>query len=156
MKNSVAMIWTFKGKSVKSVDDMPKDVIGFVYRIINIKSGKFYIGKKSVVSRRKLRISKREKEKTKTRKTFKIQIKESNWKGYTGSSKELNEDIKKLGEKAFIKQIVEYCFNKKYLNFAEFSYQIKEDVLKVDSYNGNILGRFYRKDMENKKLKTKT
>lgn len=147
------MIWTYKGKPVHSIDDMPKDVVGFVYRIVNVKSGKFYIGKKSVISRRKTRIGKREKAKTKTRKTFKIKIKESDWKVYTGSSKELNADIKKLGEKAFDKQIVEYCFNKKYLNFAEFSHQIKEDVLKVDSYNGNILGRFYRKDMENKKLK---
>jgi hypothetical protein len=133
---------------------MPKDVVGFVYKIVNLKTGKFYIGKKSVISKRKTRIGKREKSKTKTRKTFKIVVKESNWKTYTGSSKELNEDIKKLGEKAFSKHIVEYCFNKKYLNFAELSHQIKEDVLKVDSYNGNILGKFYRKDMENKKTKT--
>jgi hypothetical protein len=148
------MIWTFKGKPVHDLDSMPKDVVGFVYKIVNLKTGKFYIGKKSVISKRKTRIGKREKTKTKTRKTFKIVVKESNWKTYTGSSKELNEDIKKLGEKAFSKHIVEYCFNKKYLNFAELSHQIKEDVLKVDSYNGNILGKFYRKDMENKKTKT--
>lgn len=148
------MIWTFKGKPVHDLDSMPKNVVGFVYKIVNLKTGKFYIGKKSVISKRKTRIGKREKSKTKTRKTFKIVVKESNWKTYTGSSKELNEDIKKLGEKAFSKYIVEYCFNKKYLNFAELSHQIKEDVLKVDSYNGNILGKFYRKDMENKKTKT--
>ena len=147
------MIWTYKGKPVHDLDSMPKDVIGFVYEIVNLKSGKFYIGKKSVASRRKTRISKREKAKTNTRKTFKVVVKESNWKGYTGSSKELNEDIKKLGEKAFSKQIVEYCYNKKYLNFAELSHQIKADVLKVDSYNGNILGKVYRKDIANKPIK---
>ena len=148
------MIWTYKGKPVHDLDSMPKDVIGFVYEIVNNKSGKFYIGKKSVASRRKKRIGKREKAKTKTRKTFKIVVKESNWKGYTGSSKDLNEDIKKLGEKAFSKYIVEYCYNKKYLNFAELSHQIKANVLDENTYNGNILGRFYRKDMINKPIKT--
>ena len=149
------MIWTYHEKPIHDLGSMPKDVIGFIYVIINNKTGKFYIGKKSVASRRKTRISKREKAKTKTRKTFKVVVKESNWKGYTGSSKELNEDIKKLGEKAFSKYIIEYCYNKKYLNFAELSHQIKADVLTVDSYNGNILGKFYRKDMINKNQKNK-
>ena len=149
------MIWTYKKKTINSIEDMPKDVIGFVYKIVNIKTGKFYIGKKSVAHKRKTRIGKREKAKTKTRKTFKVSIKESDWKTYTGSCKELNEDIKKLGEKAFVKYIVEYCFNKKYLNFAELAYQVKENVLTVDSYNGNILGKFYRKDMINKENKKK-
>ena len=149
------MIWTYKGKPVHDVKSMPKDTVGFIYKVINLKTGKFYIGKKSVAHKRKTRISKREKTKTGTRKTFKIVIKESDWKSYTGSCKELNEDIKKQGEKAFVKFIVEYCFSKKYLNFAELSYQIKEDVLKVESYNGNILGKFYRKDMELKTKKNK-
>jgi len=142
------MIWTYNGKAIHEVNQMPDGTIGFVYKIMNLQTGKFYIGRKVIVSKRKTRISKKEKEKTNTRKTFKIVVKESNWKTYTGSCKELNEDIQEFGEKAFHKSILEYCCSKKYMNYTEISYQIKADVLKIDSYNGNILGKYYRKDME--------
>ena len=142
------MIWTYNGKAIHEVNQMPDGTIGFVYKIMNLQTGKFYIGRKVIVSKRKTRISKREKEKTNTRKIFKIVVKESNWKTYTGSCKELNEDIQEFGEKAFHKFILEYCCSKKYMNYTEISYQIKADVLKIDSYNGNILGKYYRKDME--------
>jgi hypothetical protein len=142
------MIWTHKGKKVESVDQMPKEAIGFIYKVTNIKTGKFYIGRKVVSNTRKTRISKREKAQTGTRKTFKYVTKESDWKTYTGSSKELSADIKKA-KGNFKKEILEYCCNKKYLAYAELSHQIKNDVLKGNSYNGNILGRYYRRDMEN-------
>lgn len=143
------MIWNYSGKPVKVIEDMPEGTLGFVYKITNIKTGKFYIGRKVTVNRKKTRIGVREKAKTKTRKTFKVVIKESNWKSYTGSCKELNEDIAKYGESAFTKEILEYCCGRKYLNFAELEYQIKYEVLRVNSYNGNVAGKYYRKDMEN-------
>lgn len=142
------MIWTYDGEPIHEISQMPEGTIGFVYKITNLETGKFYIGRKVILTNRKTKIGKREKEKTKTRKTFKIVTKESNWKTYTGSCKQLNEDIKRLGEKAFHKLILEYCCSKKYMNYTEISYQIKADVLKIDSYNGNILGKYYRKDME--------
>lgn len=143
------MTWRYNNRSIESIDDMPEGTIGFVYKIMDIKTGRFYIGKKVTHHTRKVRIGKREKERTKTRKTFKRVTKESNWLTYTGSCKELNEDIKKLGDQRFIKIIIEFCCSKKYMNYAEVKHQIQMDVLTADSYNGNILGKYYRKDMQN-------
>jgi hypothetical protein len=40
------------------------------------------------------------------------------------------------------------CPTKKQLTYAELFYQIQYNVLVVDSYNDNILGKFYRKDLQ--------
>ena len=64
-----------------------------------------------------------------------------------GSSKELLADIKDVGEDKFNRQILHYCFSKKQLTYYEICYQMKHDVLSVESYNDNILGKFYRKDL---------
>ena len=142
------MKWTYKNKTITSLDNIPEGAIGFIYEITNIKSKRFYIGRKILFNTTKTRISKREKTQTKTRKTFKKVIKESNWLNYTGSSKELNDDIKTLGKKAFKKEILKFCFSKKYLNFCELEFQINKKVLYTESYNANIAGKYYRKDME--------
>lgn len=123
---------------------------GFVYKITNLHTGAFYIGKKSLYSNVKKRIGVREKAATKTRKTFHRLRKESDWKKYYGSSKELAEDVKTLGKDRFHREILELCCTKKYLSYAEFAWQVKLDVLKMPhSYNGNVLGRWYSRDMEN-------
>lgn len=146
-------MWEYKKTKINSINDLPnsEELVGFVYMITNLKTGKFYIGKKQVYSNRKTRISKKEKTAAGTRKIFKVVTKESNWLSYYGSSKELTEDIKKLGTKNFSREIIELCYTKKYLSYAEFEWQVKLNVLKVDSYNGNILGRWFVKDMINKK-----
>ncbi len=141
--------WSYKKKSVKSIEDFPQneDMIGFVYRITNVLTGKFYIGKKSLRHSRKTRISKTEKLATATRKTFKVVIKESDWKTYCGSSKDLTADIKKQGGEHFKREIVELCYSKKSLSYCEMKHQVLNDVLTTNSYNGNILGKFYPKDL---------
>ena len=64
---------------------------GFVYLITNKKTKKAYIGcKQYFVNRNGKKV-------------------ESNWRSYTGSSKYLNEDIKKLGKKNFV-DIYHYFF----------------------------------------------
>jgi len=37
---------------------------------------------------------------------------------------------------------------KKQLTYFEMYYQMRENVLHVDSYNDNILGKFFRKDFD--------
>jgi len=64
-----------------------ENMFGFIYEITNKVNGKKYIGKKQCV--RKIR---RKPLKGKTRN--RIDHKESDWKTYTSSSSELNEDIK--------------------------------------------------------------
>ncbi len=143
--------WMLQKKVIKSVDDLPnhEEVIGFVYCITNLKTGKFYIGKKSLYHERKTKISKKEKTETGTRKTFKRTVKESDWMTYHGSSADLKADVARLGPENFKREILELCCTKKYLNYCELSHQVKRDVLTSNSYNGNILGRYYGRDMDN-------
>lgn len=142
--------WIYKGKSITSLQDIPnhENVIGFVYRITG-PDGRIYIGKKVLHTSRKTRISKKEKLETATRKTFKRVTKESDWMDYYGSCKELKDDVKKLGRQHFTREILVLCCTKKYLSFCELEYQIKNDVLKTNSYNGNILSRYFERDMAN-------
>lgn len=138
-------------KSITCVEDLPnhEELIGFIYKITNLKTGKFYIGQKSLYHSRKTRISAKEKSQTGTRKIFKRVVKESDWKSYYGSSKELQDDVARLGADNFRREILEVCCTKKYLGYCELAWQIKHDVLTANSYNGNILGRYYARDMEN-------
>jgi hypothetical protein len=141
--------WIYNGKLISSIENIPdyENVVGFVYKITHLKTGKFYIGKKNLQHTRKTKITKKEKSETKTRKTFKRVIKESDWLTYYGSSKELSADVAKYGESQFRREIIQLCHGKKYLSYCEIEWQIKLDVLRADSYNGNILGRYYKKDM---------
>lgn len=144
-------IYVPTGKEITKVQHLPnhKATVGFVYKITNLKTGKFYIGKKNLYHARKKKISATEKRLTGTRKTFRTEIKESDWALYHGSSKDLAADISKIGNKYFKREILELCCSKKYLSYCELAWQVKLDVLKDNSYNGNILGRYYSRDMEN-------
>jgi hypothetical protein len=142
--------WTYYGKEITCIEDIPEHdkYVGFVYRITDRVTGKFYIGKKVFTKSQKKKIGVREKALTKTRKTFKRVTGESDWKKYYGSSKELKADVKTFGPERFERVIIRLCKTKKYLNYCELANHILSDVLKNNSYNGNILGRYYRCDME--------
>lgn len=148
------MSWTYKGREITCIEDLPdfENIIGFIYLITRVKSkygpAKIYIGKKSLAHRRKVRISKREKKLTSSKKVFKVIVKESDWFSYWGSSDILKEDMKIIPEKYFKREILELCKSKKYLTYCELHYQVLYNVLRTDSYNGNILSRYFRKDME--------
>ena len=111
-----------------------KSNFGFVYRITHKKTKKAYIGCKQYFV---------------TRKGKKI---ESNWKIYTGSSKHLNEEIKRLGKKQFRFQIVGEYKNKRSLRYYECYYQMIYHVLtstlegtdEPAYYNNYVGGKFYR------------
>jgi hypothetical protein len=143
--------WIYQGRDIRTLEDLPnhETIIGFVYKITNLKTRAIYIGKKNLHHSRKTKISKKEKTETKTRKVFKTVVKESDWQSYYGSSIELKKDVELFGKKQFRREIIELCCTKKYLNYSELAYQIRYDVLNTDSYNGNILGKYYSKDMQN-------
>ena len=115
---------------------------GFVYKITNLTNAKIYIGRKQLVSVRKKRLGKKEKALT-PRKTFKTVIKESDWRTYNGSNKALLEDIRAGHE--IEKEILCSCKTKALLTYFETKYQFVESVIERDTYNDNILGKFYRK-----------
>lgn len=111
-----------------------EDAFGFIYEITNnaLPIPKKYIGKKQCIS--KIR---RKPLKGKTR--ARLDQKESDWKTYTGSSKELNEDIKKYGKENFTFVILEWCSSKFELGYKEIKLQILNDVLLKESYYNGII-----------------
>jgi hypothetical protein len=109
-----------------------ENMFGFIYEITNKVNGKKYIGKKQCV--RKIR---RKPLKGKTRN--RIDQKESDWKTYTSSSKELNEDIQKYGKENFEFKILKICGSKWELGYEEIKEQISRDVLRRDDYYNGII-----------------
>ena len=143
-------LYSVDGFKMKLSDDFKTDNFGFIYKITNLETGKFYIGKKVFIHNKKKKLTKKElaEQSGPGRKpTTKIVQTESDWKTYWGSSKELLSDLKLLGKDKFERSIISLCPNKKHLTYSELFYQIHYNVLVVDSYNDNILGKFFRKDL---------
>ena len=134
-----------------SVDKFPENCIGFVYKITNIKTGKFYIGKKSLFSNVRKKLTKKELAEYSgpgRKPTKKLVTSESNWLDYWGSNKGILQEIKEEGTDSFRKEILKFCFNKKQLTYWEVHYQCVNEVLLTDkSYNDNVLAKFFRKDL---------
>ena len=131
--------WTYKGTTFTSADI--GDFFGYVYCITNLKSGRKYIGRKYFQQHRKSRGSRRKR------------TSESNWKAYYGSSKELAEDRKLLGNSTFRREIISLHTTGGKVNYEETRQLFLNNVLteSLDDgspayYNSNVLGRYYKKD----------
>ena len=130
----------------------PEDNFGFVYKITNLTDGKFYIGKKVFWNNKKHKLTKKqlaEQTGPGRKPTFEVIRTESDWKTYWGSNKQLLADIKALGEDHFECLILHVCKTKKQLTYYEMHYQCKFECLVSPSlsYNDNILGKFFSKDL---------
>ena len=148
------MNWYYKGEEITSVEDFPPLTFGFVYRVTHEPSGKIYIGKKVLQFTRKTKLTKRDLtlyEGEKGRKpSFKRVVKESDWKTYYGSHKEILALIKDGKQEDFKREILTCVPTKKLLTYEEtkalFIYEV---LIKPDEYfNDNILGKFFRKDFD--------
>ena len=124
---------------------------GFIYIIRNKTNNKFYIGKKAFFHNKKKKLTKKELAEQSgpgRRSTTKTEQVDSGWKAYWGSSKELLADMKQLGEDNFSRIILQFCDTKKQQTYYEIYNQIIYGVLHTEnSYNDNILGKFFRKDL---------
>lgn len=138
-------MWLYEDIEISSIEQIPEGAVGYVYLITNNNTGKIYVGKKQLSSNRKVKLTKKEKllDENK-RKKFKRVVKESDWKDYWGSNVELKLDVKTHGSGQFTRQILCFCFSKMDLSYYELFFQLKYDVLFSNSYNGNILGKFYK------------
>lgn len=112
--------------------NLNQEVFGFIYEIKNNINNRAYIGKKQCV--RKI---KRKPLKGKNRK--RIEIKESDWRIYTSSSRELNEDIIKYGKENFTFKILKACNSKWELGYEEIKEQLIRGVLLTDMYYNGII-----------------
>lgn len=135
------MFWIYKNKKIDNLDKFPKECFGFIYEIVHLQSGKKYIGKKQLMSNRTLPPLKGQKRKRKV-------VKESDWKTYYGSQKEIKELVKENRGEGFKREILQFCFTKKQLTYYELKWQFAKGVLESDDYlNDNLLGKFFKKDL---------
>jgi hypothetical protein len=152
------MSWYLGDKEV-SEDLIPEESVGFVYKIIHIPSGKYYIGKKSLESVRTVKIGVRELKKLKEerkaagiggRAPLKKKVrKASDWEKYYSSNEWINEQVKEGKADEFKREIIQFCNSKKSLSYYEVYWMFRYDVLSdINSLNGNILGKFYTKDLD--------
>jgi hypothetical protein len=113
-------------------ETLPNNSYGFIYEIVNTTTGRKYIGKKQIVRKVK-------RPPLKGRKNKRCILKESDWKTYTGSCRELNEDIQALGKENFAFTILKICYNKWELAYEETKLQIQSEVLLSDKYYNGII-----------------
>lgn len=157
MPENTREIWEFRGEPVAEIGSMPEGVVGFVYEITHIPTGRRYIGKKTLYSERNIRLGKKaiallteeRKEQGKKGRTPKKKFvkKESDWKTYCGSNKEMQELVKNSKPEDIRKEILKYVYSKKLLTYYELAYLFERDVLQKEEYlNDNIHGSFFRKD----------
>lgn len=109
-----------------------EETFGFIYEITNNTTNKKYIGKKQCIS--KIR-----RKPLKGKKRSRIDFKESDWKSYTSSSKDLNEDIQKYGKENFTFKIMKTCDSKWSLAYYEIKEQIDKNVLLDENYYNGII-----------------
>ena len=131
--------WYYNGEPFLS--QYIENNFGFVYRITNLQTNRKYLGRKYFWSFR------RPKGKSRRVKS------ESDWKKYYGSSDELNQERKELGNFAFKREIISLHETKGWVNFEETRQLFVHNVLSESLadgtpayYNSNILGRYMRKD----------
>lgn len=141
--------WQYEGSKEFEI---PTWAIGYVYAIVHTvyidgeREQIIYIGKKLLNSTRRKKIGVREKAATKTRKTYKTEVKNSGWENYWGSSKTLLA-ARETEEGTWTRHILHWCYSKKNMSWLETKTQIEWDVMSCKSYNDHI-GNFYKIDMD--------
>lgn len=141
--------WLYEGQEITEISQFKTGAVGFIYKITHNKTGKFYVGKKILENKISKKLTKREIEEWNKPGRIpkkKVEKKESNWIHYWGSSKTLLADLKLHEKSEYTREILRVCFTKKELSYYEVYYQIKLEVLHIDTYNDNIAGKWFRKD----------
>ena len=134
------MNWLCEG-NVVTEEDVPVGAVGFVYKIIHTPTGRYYIGKKSLTSTRRLAPLKGQKRK-------RTVTKSSDWEKYYSSNDWIKEQVKEGKAEEFSREIIQYCFSKKSLTYYEIYWQFQYNVLADDNaINENLMGKFYRRDL---------
>ena len=104
------MNWLYNEEEFTDISQFPKDAIGFLYEVED-ENGKKYIGKKALYHNKKRKLSKKDllkfEGKVGRKPTHERLIKESDWKTYYGSHKEVKNLLRR--EKYIYKNNIKIC-----------------------------------------------
>jgi hypothetical protein len=123
------MTWYYQDTEII---DLPEGYLGFVYIIINLKTGQKYIGKK-LAQFKKIRPP------LKGKKLKRRSFVESDWRNYWGSSETLQADVTNLGSENFRREILYLCKSKAEMSYLEAKEQFDRRVLETDEYYNGII-----------------
>lgn len=130
--------WTYKGEVFNYDKAVEDGFIGFVYCITD-PNGMKYVGKKLIITTRKLPPLKGKKRK-------RTKIVETDWRKYWGSGEAIPLLVEQYGEDKFLREILHLCKTKGELGYKELLEQTDRRVLeKPEEYhNGIIQCRIHR------------
>lgn len=129
-------MWKHNNKelTVESVDKLIEDgYVGFVYEILDKSTMKKYIGKKGLVSIKRLPPLKGKKRKRVVRK-------QSDWATYYGSSELVKTLIEEHGTENFERKVLRLCKTKGEMSYYEAKLQFEFDVLLSDDFYNEFVG----------------
>lgn len=126
-------MWYYKDKEF--TEEEIGDAFGYIYCITNLKNGRKYIGKK---------FFSKAGYKTVNGKRKKVR-KNSDWLTYYGSNKELQEEVKNIGEDKFKREIIHLCYSRSECSYRE-TYEIfsKGALLSEDYYNSWVTCKIHK------------
>lgn len=120
--------WTYRGTPFTEI---PAGAFGFIYRIINLTTGRFYIGRKQFISVTRKKVA--------GRKNRKVVRKETKWREYTGSNNELNKDVEFFGKENFSYEVLAIGYTKGQCNYLEENVQHRLNVvIDGNTYNDSV------------------
>lgn len=141
--------WTFEGNPITDYSHMPKGTIGIIYRIDNLTTKKYYLGRKTVASIKSRKLTKAEKllPENKGKTIIKILKPYGNWKSYVGSNETLKQEIGE-GHK-YKKRILRYCFSKTEITYFETKEIVCSGCMEDEKcYNDWFSARVYKKNLK--------
>jgi hypothetical protein len=126
--------WTYKNNAFLPEDAAAKaeeGYIGFIYLITDNQTNKKYIGKKLLISRRRLPPLKGKKRK-------RLKIVETDWNTYFGSSESVQALVaERIAD--FSREILYFCKSKGELSYVETREHFAREVLLSDEYMNNFI-----------------
>ena len=138
---------------MEDITQFPEKTFGFVYMTTHKPTGKSYIGKKVLFHNQKKKLGKKELAALAgivgRRPSYKLVVKESDWKIYYGSQKDIKQLLLEGKKDEFERTILKVVETKKQLTYFEIKYQMLYQVLEKpdEFFNDNILGKFFTRDL---------
>ena len=132
-------MWLYNDKEFTEQD--VGESFGFVYLIENLIDNRRYVGKKFFTRAGTKQIKGKKK---------KVRL-SSGWSNYWSSSKELQEDVKKLGEENFKRTILYLCKSRSECSYRETKeIFIRDALLTTDYYNSWCSCKIHKAHVLNK------